>query len=49
MKTVKILIRVRSDLKELINLYAKSTNQSMNSAIIELIKNGYIKSMEDDV
>ena len=42
MNNVKLLIRVPEDLKEIIKIYAKKTNQSINSAIIELIKNGYL-------
>lgn len=48
MNNVKLLIRIPEDLKEIIKIYAKKTNQSINSAVIELIKNGYLKSLGDD-
>lgn len=48
MNNVKLLIRIPEDLKVIIKIYAKKTNQSVNSAIIELIKNGYLKSLGDD-
>lgn len=48
MNNVRLLIRVPEDLKIIIKIYANQTNQSVNSAIIELIKNGYLKSLGDD-